>query len=290
MPSSSFSLESPKVTEAQLKALMQNISDNDVITLDACCPKKPEPDFTVVELANCYRLAWQLLVSGVNVSYTRRLVAAIAFHRSATPEQTTSFKLIRARFKQIRFACANYSEQHSYPERLHTITRLMGGFQDAFKNGQKFRTLWRGIKLWCRLRPGFFGELHESLVKAQLSTLESFQRYIATENQQLADAVGEETYLTARQFHELRKIVSRRIALNDTRRTLYPSPELDELSLFLATINGLMGKMHDELVLQEMRKELDYEQQKFKLPDEIASRIRALVMTQKGLHRSVAEV
>lgn len=282
MPISSFSLESPQATKAQFAALMQNILDDDVVNLQACCPTNPALNFTVEELASCYRLAWQLLISGVNMSATRRLVSTIAIHGSATPEQTIHFKFMRARFKKMRFACANYSEQHAYPESLHSITRLMGRFQDAFKNGQKLRTLWFGINLWCRLRAGFFGELHESLVQAQLSTLDSFQRYIAAENQHLAETVQEETLITARQFHELRKIISRRIALSDTRRALYPSPEFDAVSLFLATINGLMGKMHDDLVLKKIQNKLDYEQELFKLPDEIATRIRALIMTHRG--------
>lgn len=285
----SLSLEFPQATQAQLAALMQNILDDDEIDFGARCPTKPEPDFTVVELAGCYRLAWQLLVSGVNMSSARRLVATIVIRGSATPEQAASFKLIRARFKHMRFACSNCSDQHSYPEQLNSITRLMGTFQDAFKNGQKIKTLTLGLWLFCRLRTGFFEGLRKSIADARLSSVESFNRYLAAENQQLAEAVREGEYLTARQFHALRKIISRRTALNDTRRVLYPSPELDALSLFLATINGLMGDMHDDLVLKRIRNELDYEKEPFELPDEIASRIRAFVMADQNVHRPVTE-
>lgn len=285
----SFSLEFPQATQAQLAALMQNILDDDEIDFGACCPTKPEPDFAVVELAGCYSLAWQLLVSGVNMSSARRLVAAIAIRGSATPEQAASFKLIRARFKHMRFACSNCSEQHAYPEQLNSITRLMGKFQDAFKNGQKIKTLALGGGLWFRLRTSFFEVLRKYIADAKLSSVESFKRYLAGENQLLAEAVRDRGYLTARQFHALRKIISRRIALNDTRRVLYPSPELDELSLFLATINGLMGDMHDDLVLKRIRKELDYEKEPFELPDEIASRIRAFVMAYQNLHSPAAK-
>jgi hypothetical protein len=276
----SFSLEFPQATQAQLTALMQNILDDDEIDFGAGCPTKPEPDFTVVELAGCYRLAWQLLVSGVSMSPARRLVTTIAIRCSATPEQAASFKLIRARFKHMRFACSNCSEQHAYPEQLNSITRLMGKFQDAFRNGQKIKTLTLGVWLCYRLRRSFFEDLRKSIAEAQLSSVESFKDYLAAENQQLAEAVRGGEYLTARQFHALRKIISRRIALNDTRRVLHPSPELDALSLFLATINGLMGDMHDDLVLKRIRNELDYEKEPFKLPDEIVSRIRAFVTVQ----------
>lgn len=262
---------------------MQNILDDDVVNLQAPAPNGPAPALTAEELAGCYRLAWQLLVTGVDIPATRTLIAAIAARGSATPEQTIQFKFMRARFKKMRFACANYSEQHQYPECLDSITRLMGRFQDAFKNGQRRRTLWLGIKLWCRLRDGYFAKLHDTLVKARLSTLESFQRYIAQENQHLADTSGEDALLTARQFHDLRKIISRRIALTDTRRALSASPEYDAMSLFLATINGLMGKMHDDLVVKKIQNKLVYEEELFEFPGEISTRIRALAMSERGL-------
>lgn len=283
MPSSDFSLQSPPATNVQLETLMQNILDDDVVNLQAPAPSGPAPALTAEELAGCYRLAWQLLVTGVDIPQTRRLIAAIAAKGSATAEQTIEFKFMRARFKKMRFACANYSEQHEYPECLDSITRLMGRFQDAFKNGQRRRTLWLGIKLWCRLRDGYFSRLHDTLVGAKLSTLESFQRYIAVENQHLAQTSGEDALLTARQFHDLRKIISRRIALSDTRRALSASPEYDALSLFLATINGLMGKMHDDLVVKKIQNKLVYEQELFEFPAEISTRIRALAMTERGL-------
>jgi len=284
MPSSSFSLDSPQASTSQLAALMQNILDNDEINLQAYCPEISESDVSATELANCYRLTWQLLASGVNMSSARRLVAIITLRGTATAKQAIDFKLIRARFKHMRFACANCSEQHAYPEILHSVTRLMGDFQDAFKSGRRFRTLKLGIRLWRQLGSSFFEELRESIADARPSSAESFQRYLRAESRHLADAMREGGYLTGRQFHELRKIISRRIALNDTRRALSPSPELDKLSLYLATINGLMGKMHDELILQRVRKELDYDNQPFKLPDEIADRIRAFVMAQQKRH------
>jgi len=254
---------------------MQNILDDDNIDLEAGCPAKPEPDFTEAELAGCYRLAWQLLASGVDIPSARRLVVDIMAQCSATPEQAARFKLIRARFKHMRFACSNCSEAHSYPEMLHTVTRLMGDFQDAFKSGRKFQMLKFGAKLWWKLRGDLFGALRAAIDHAHFSSVESFQRYLADESRHLADASREGIQITARQFHDLRKIISRRIALNDTRRVLHPSPELDAFSFYLATINGLMGDMHDDLVVKRARNELDYEKQLFELPDEIACRIRA---------------
>lgn len=277
-----FSLESPKATHAQLTTLMQNILDDDVVDLLAPSPSAPAPALTHSELAGCYRLAWQLLVTGVDLPATRQLVLAIAIKGSATAEQALQFKYMRARFKKMRFACANYSAQHSYPEKLDSITRLMGRFQDAFKNGQRRRLMWLGIKLWCRLRDDLFSTLHRTLTEAGLSTPESFRLYIAREDEHLAQSSHADAFLTARQFHDLRKIVSRRIALSDTRRALSPSPEYDALSLFLATINGLMGKMHDDLVMKKIENKLVYEQELFEFPEVVSSRIRALVAVQGG--------
>jgi hypothetical protein len=279
MPSSDFSLEFPLTTAAQRAVLMRNILNDDVVNLHAPTPQGPAPDLTAADLADGYRLAWQLLVIEVDMAATRRLVASIAAKGSATPEQAALYKDIRARFKKMRFACANYSEPHTYPESLDYITRLMGRFQDAFKNGQRRRTLWLGTKLCLRLRQGFFSRLHDALLAARLSSLESFQRYLAAENRQLAESAGEGAVLTARQFHDLRKIISRRMALCDARRALSPSPEYDALSLFLATINGLMGKMHDDLVVKKLQDRLGYEHELITFPHEISTRIRALALT-----------
>jgi len=279
---SEFSLESPKATGTQLETLMQNILDDDVINLLVPSPMAPAPDLTHLEIAGCYRLAWQLLVTGVDIPATRQLVSVIAIKGSATAEQALQFKYMRARFKKMRFACANYSEQHTYPENLDSITRLMGRFQDAFKNGQRGRLMWFGIKLWLRLRDDLFSTLHRTLTDAGLSTPESIRHYIEKENEHLAKASYADASLTARQFHDLRKIISRRIALSDTRRALSPSPEYDALSLFLATINGLMGQMHDDLVIKKIENRLIYEQELFKFPEEISSRIRALIVARGG--------
>jgi hypothetical protein len=279
MSSSEFSLERPLTTAAQRAVLMKNILDDDVVNLQAPCPEAHLPEMTAAELADGYRLAWQLLSREVDIPATRRLVARIAARGSATADEAARYKDIRARFKKVRFACANYSEQHTYPERLDYITRLMGRFQDAFKNGQRRRTLWLGIKLCVRLRNNFFSRLHDTLLEARLSTLDSFQRYIASENRQLIDIAGEDAVLTARQFHDLRKIISRRMALSDTRRALCPSPEYDAMSLFLATINGLMGRMHDDLVVKKLQDKLGYEHELITFPPEISARIRALALT-----------
>jgi hypothetical protein len=266
----------------QLATLMQNILDDDVINLSASYPLAHTLELTTPEIAGCYRLAWQLLVTGVDLPATRKLVSAIAIKGSAAAEQALQFKYMRARFKKMRFACANYSKQHTYPESLDSITRLMGRFQDAFKNGQRWRTLWLGIKLWSRLRNGLFSALQGKLIDAGLSTPESFRNYIAKENEHLANGSYADALLTAREFHDLRKVVSRRVALSDTRRALSPSAEYDAQSLFLATINGLMGKMHDDLVKKKIENKLVYEQELFKFPEEISSRIRALVAGRRG--------
>lgn len=275
-----FSVSAFTAGQEQLSALMNHVLDNDQITLSAPCPGQSEPGLSEEELARCYCLSWQLLVSAVNVQATRwlviRIVLSVLGLGSATLRQSVRFKHIRARFKQVRFACANCSEPHVYPDSLHAVTRLMGDFQDAFRSGRRFKILKLGIRLVRQLQEDFLESLRLEIERTGLSSAHSFQHYRAGEQAHLAGILQQEHPLTARQFHELRKIISRRIALNDTRRTLNPSAHLDAISLYLATINGLMGRMHDELVLKRVRKELDYDLQPIDLPEEIASRIQAV--------------
>jgi hypothetical protein len=51
------------------------------------------------------------------------------------------------------------------------------------------------------------------------------------------------------------------------------------MSLFLATINGLMGRMHDDLVVKKLQDKLGYEHELITFPPEISARIRALALT-----------
>ncbi|MDG6094010.1 hypothetical protein LOC54_02585 [Acetobacter sp. AN02] len=277
MSSSSFSLTEPRATDEQLAVLYDNISVNDVITPDARCPDGALPAFLPEEPGACYRLTWQLYRQKVDIRVFRRLILRIMVQGKVTPDQALDFKHTRARFKHLRFACANCDERHSYPWLLHFVTRQMGFFQDVFRHGRKLMVIRCGLLLLVGLSPPVWWLLNRRLEDFRPASPQNFSDYLARERGRLAEAVENDTPVTGHQFHGLRKIISRLVALNDTRRVLRPLPELDELAVFLASLNGLMGSKHDDLVEEHLTGVSDYRKYRFPLPEAVASAIRTLI-------------
>lgn len=75
----------------------------------------------------------------------------------------------------------------------------------------------------------------------------------------------------------MRKVVSRQVSFYDSMRTLVPNAEEARLSRFLSAINGLMGRMHDDMVEQAAAGSADYGRDGFPLPDDIRRRLETLV-------------
>lgn len=274
----SLDLDTPRASAEQLSALFHNIMVDDEVNLSVACPTDVTPDCTQEELNACYRISWQLLARGVDLTDFRRMIARIAVRREASPNERVHYKEVRARFKHMRFGCANFDMRHRYPWQLHFITSQMGFLQDAFKSGQKFKTCWMAAVLWVVLLPMPFKLVQRRIENFLPSNPARFWDFQCAEIAKLAKVLATGTQVTGQQFHALRKIISRRTAFVDTLRIIRPSQQLNDLSAYLATINGLMGDMHDELLLKEIRGELDYHKDKFLLPETIATRLRKLIV------------
>ncbi|MFZ1547488.1 MAG: hypothetical protein WAT12_10380, partial [Candidatus Nitrotoga sp.] len=68
----------------------------------------------------------------------------------------------------------------------------------------------------------------------------------------------------------------------DNLKILYPSPYHVSISQYLSTINGLMGTMHDELIIKKFKKTQDYYADAFEMPVEIRQRLVALTERYKA--------
>lgn len=271
------SLTYPCFTDTELDQLFENILLDDEPRLEAVCPGNDRPALKPDDSENCYRLCWQLLERGVNIPKFRRLVLTI-IRRGGTDDkdEKLAFKYARARFKHIRFACANMDDRHRYPWSVNLVTSLMGHMQDAFKNRQKERTILWGALLWAALMPPFYNIVRWQLADFRPATVSSLMNYFSEQNRKIKTAL-ESQKVTGHQFHNIRKIISRRISFNDTLRVIHPAKWNDHMSFYLATINGLMGDMHDTLVEKQMRGEQDYHKFAFSMPDSILSRLKTLL-------------
>lgn len=267
--------EKPRFTVEQLDALFAAILVHDDIDLAAELPDTIHLKYSQHEFSQCYRICFQLWQEGVD----RRLLGAVAkkFYRNGglDPQMQLAFKNMRAKFKHLRFAYTTFDASHRYPHEFHRIIVKMGNLQDAFKHDQ-------------------FYDMRRSAIFLRLLTINfmyaystwKIRRFRPTTNEAFRDHVNNEIHfirlnlvegkVTGRVFHEMRKVISRQVALYDNLKILYPSTYHQKMSRYLSTINGLMGSMHDELIARHFDDSQDYESFSFKVPAQIRQRLFAL--------------
>lgn len=267
-------LDEPVFPQKDLDTLFDYILLDDVPHPEIPCPQDGLPRCSEEEIRAGYRLSWQLLERGVNRRVFRRLIAKIMFSGTASPQEQLTFKYMRARFKHMRFACANFDKKHRYPFTMHIVTILMGNMQDAFKNRQRRATWFYGLTVWLILTPFLYWLVRGPLLAFDPETPEGLVLYQRRENEKLCWMLKNSDRKTGHEFHNMRKIISRRTAFNDTLRTIRPSAELNQLSEYLATINGMMGDMHDELVEKKLDGTQNYKKDRFQPPEEILARLQ----------------
>lgn len=262
-------------TQDQCDALFSGILINDEIDLAASLPATLHFEYDEAVLTRCFgicRLIWQTHID-------RREcidIANLLFRdRQIEEADQTRFKHIRARFKHLRFAFATFGEQHRYPALFDLMTSVMGNLQDAFKN-EKFASARRNAAIWRILlsRP-FFALMKAEIVRFRPSTKEAFRSYMISQVPPIW-AFLQAPDVTAKQFHDIRKIISRYRACFVTIYVLEPSDYHQQIAVYLATINGMMGGFHDALMAGKLNGALNYHKDRFILQSDIAIRLKVL--------------
>jgi hypothetical protein len=266
---------SDQFTQDQCDALFAAILINDEIDMSASLPAVVHFDYAQSQLARCFdicRLIWQ-----TNIDRHECIEMAGLLFRDRQIDETaqTRFKHIRARFKHLRFAFATFGARHRYPAFFDLMTSVMGNLQDAFKN-EKFASARRNAGIWRILlsRP-LFGLMKAEIVQFRPSTTEAFRAYMKSQVQPIS-AFLQAPDVTAKQFHDIRKIISRYRACFATISVLQPSDYHRQIAIYLATINGMMGGFHDGLMAGKLNGTLDYHKDRFILQTDIAVRLQAL--------------
>lgn len=267
-------LDRPEIPADVRRRLYAAVQVDDRVEAGVALPAAIHLDYDQAQLIQGFRLCRQLWTHDVDRRAFRRTVARIARERAVPEDERVRFKDVRAKFKHLRFAHAAFDERHRYPPLFNAITRLMGQLQDAFKNGQHGLVARRAALLWLFLDPLPFGLVRREADDFRPTTPATFRRYvedqIATIRADLA-----RPRITGKDFHQLRKVISRQVAQYDSLRTLHPTPYHQAISRYLSAINGLMGGLHDVLVERRARGEMDYHRAPFAIPDDIRERLAA---------------
>ena len=269
-------LDARRFTDAQCAALFEAVLVDDEVDAHTELPDRITLDHSPADLLDCYRICRQLWRTGIDRGTMIACNALLLRDRDLGPEDRLRFKYARARFKHLRFACALYSERHTYPILLDWMTTLLGHLQDAFKTGLAGRVRREAILCRLFLARGPWRLLCREVDRLIPTTSAGFRDYVAREIATL-EGILSHARLTGAQFHATRKVAGRLVSFYDTLRTIAPSDEAFRMSRALAAINGLMGAMHDGLIERRVAGTQDYHRDPFALPDEIRDRIAALV-------------
>ncbi len=263
----------PVVTSAESEALFAAVLVHDTIDLAATLPEPIALAFGPDRFARFFALARAAWADGVDRPGLARIATAALRGRPLGAAEAAAFKDVRARFKQLRFAYVMFDRAHDYPVALHRITKAMGHLQDALRHGRRLRAARHALVLRLLAARLPFDRMVRGFDRFRPSDPASFRTYLDGEMAAIRTALASPE-ITARHFHETRKIVSRLVAMFDCVDTLEPSPEHRAIVRYLSTINGLMGGMHDEMIARRLAGTQDYHGESFALPETVAVRLR----------------
>ncbi len=263
-------------TGEQCEALFQAILIDDEVDDHTELPAVIRLDYTKRDLADCYGLARQLWETGFDRDLLVRVTATLLREGDLGGEDRLAFKHVRAKFKHLRYAHALYGTRAGYPPMLDRITITMGHLQDGFRNRQRRAVILHATLLRIWLTRPFVARLHREADRLVPVAPATFRAMLERDTRRLAVFAATDR-VTGRELHAARKIIGRQVSFYDTMRTLQPSPDLYRMSRSLSAINGLMGSLHDTLIVAKTKAPGSYDEVRFGLPGPIRVRLAALV-------------
>ena len=242
-----------------IERLFIAVDDNDVIDTQVSLPPtitlRCSPEIIHANYALCLRF-W---LDGVNRKELLRLTLKQAKGKILTDDERKKYKYMRARYKHLRFAQRLYLKKHKAGFLFGKTTVFLGRFQDGFRNGKKNIVSYYGNLLRVYLSSPVWSLVNYSLRHSQLESVSGFIAYRQKQMHTLKEIIAKPR-LTGREFHDVRKIISQQVSYYDTLRSLDPeNKEALQISPFLASITGLMGYKHEDMVADDMENRQSYD-------------------------------
>lgn len=271
------SKKSPKrvlFSKEECNALFSALLIDDKIDLDVSMPDSTHINYTQDQLWNCYQISLQLWEEGIKREALCLIIDKIYNQGKLNEQDQYSYYCMRAKIKHLRFAFALFDKSHTYPTVFHWMAAIMGHLQDILKNAQS-SSIWPVVMLVrLFLSKPLYAISSREVYRFKPSTSEQFKNYV-NDGINFIRAQLEKDKMTSHEFHEIRKVISRLVAFYDCMYILYPSDYQHAVLLYLSTINGLMGSMHDDLIAADFNKIQNYHKDTFLLPEEIRVRLKA---------------
>lgn len=240
-----------------LRAFFDAVEINDVVDAEVSLPEHVDLGCADGTIRECFALCRQFWQDGVDRANLVLLVEILLRTGDLAADERISYKHIRARYKQLRFALRLYGQTHRLPRLFGATVVTMGRLQDAYRNDHRSAVLGQGLLLRAVLAKPLWDVVERQIATARLDTTAGFLAYRTTQICRLKSLL-EQAMLTGREFHEMRKIVSQQVSFYDALRSLGPNNLAFQMSRYLSAINGLMGARHDAMVEREVAQKGSY--------------------------------
>lgn len=257
----------------QCDALFAAVLVHDELYPEATLPDAIHLDYTQEQLSQCYQICQQLWQEGPNRQALSQMVDKIYKQGKLSDQDQYEYYCMRAKIKHLRFAFIMFDKSHRYPRVFHWMTAVMGHLQDVLKNAAHSSVWPAALLVRLFLSKPLYAIAVKEIEGFQPSTVDGFRQYIKNEINFIRLNLAKDK-ITSHEFHDMRKVISRQVAMYDNFKTLYPSAYHQSISKFVSTLNGLMGSMHDELIAKKFNKTQDYYKDAFVMPEEIRLRLK----------------
>jgi hypothetical protein len=262
-------------TPVQCEALFAALLVHDDLYPETSLPDSIPLDYTQEQLSQCYLISQQLWHEGISRKALCEITDKICKQGKLNEQDQYTYYCMRAKIKHLRFAYVMFDERHRYPRVFHWMTAAMGHLQDVLKNPQQSSVWFEAFLVRLFLSKPLYSMAIKEISGFKPSTAESFRQYIWNEINTIRLYLDQDK-VTSHEFHAMRIVISRQVSFYDNLKTLYPSDYHQTISKLFSTLNGLMGSLHDELIVRKFNKKQDYYKDTFIMPEEIRLRLKAL--------------
>ncbi|PCI62785.1 MAG: hypothetical protein COB35_02490 [Gammaproteobacteria bacterium] len=257
-------------------ALFEDILIHDDIYPEAVLPDKVHLDYSQQQISECFNLCLRLWQLDVKREVFNKLLSKVCQSGELNLEDQQRLKNIRAVFKHLRFAFVMLSKKHQVPLLFHGLIIIMGHLQDVIKNKQKKWIICTSYFLKCCSQKWLYSIIVKNIDSFESTDSIEFNNFINQEiNFIRINLLAKK--VTAKKFHDMRKVIGRQVAFYDNLKNLYPSQYHTNITEYLSTLNGMMGSLHDELIAKKFNQTQNYHKDLFEIPLEIRLKLDALI-------------
>ena len=265
---------------AQCEALFKALLLHDEINLEVSLPKPRPESYTQVQLNEYFQLSHQLWRDGLSRLLLLEMIEKIYHQGKLDADDKHKFYCMRAKIKHLRYAFLMFDRNHRFPMMFHWMAAVMGYMQDLLKSSQHSSVKRVALLVKLFLTKPIYALVIKKFDKFIPSSSENFHQYLDNSIDFINSKLIKDR-LTSHEFHEVRRVISRIVTFYNCIYILYPDDYQHAVLLYLRTINGLMGSVHDDLIIASFNKKQNYNKDTFEMPAEIKRRLIAYVAFYK---------